>query len=404
MRATLLHRSDGRDEARRGSGPIDPALAPPPDPACPGARGAGLPGRPGRRPRAPRPPTPARPTRPRRPPAHRPRRTRAARPRRRPRRTDVAPAPTSPRRRAPSSTRTPSRPWPAGGPSAFTYHSTDAAGADIAVTGVLPRTRRPRHPRAGSRSSPGPTRRPVPPTAANRRPSGVAPPSPSSTSSSAGAGRSSPPTTRASARTGPHPYLVGASEGHAVLDAARAASPHLGSGSAPRSPGRHLGLLPGRARGGLRGPAGADLRARARRCVGVALAAPVSDVGRLRPPGRAACPTSSAWCSPWSTGSPPPTPSSIPPPVLTAEPGWTAGRGRAPVHRRGQRVRRSTRSPTIIAAPPTERPGLRRPLRREPGRRRPGPGARSSSCRAPPTTSSIRPPRRRWSSAGAPSG
>ena len=76
---------------------------------------------------------------------------------------------------------------------------------------------------------------------------------------------------------GPHPYLVGASEGHAVLDAARAASRVPDAGV---SPGSSL-VIWGFSQGGHAGAFAAQLAptyAPELDLVGVALAAPVSDV------------------------------------------------------------------------------------------------------------------------------
>jgi alpha-beta hydrolase superfamily lysophospholipase len=77
--------------------------------------------------------------------------------------------------------------------------------------------------------------------------------------------------------TDAHPYLVGASEGHAVLDAARAAQQVTGAGVTPRSPTLIWGFSQGGHAAGFAGQL-APTYAPELPIIGVAIAAPVSSV------------------------------------------------------------------------------------------------------------------------------
>lgn len=157
----------------------------------------------------------------------------------------------------------------------FSYHSSDTAGADIAVTGVLlaPARAAPAggfpliswaHPTTGAADGCQPS---VKGTAALPYPDALIEQGWAVVATDyEGLGSA-----------GPHPYLVGASEGHAVLDAARAASRIAGSGIEAGSPL----VIWGFSQGGHAGAFAAELApsyAPELDVVGVALAAPVSDV------------------------------------------------------------------------------------------------------------------------------
>ncbi len=166
---------------------------------------------------------------------------------------------------------------PAGGRAVrFSYHSSGAGGADIAVTGVLLTPDRPppvggfplitwAHPTTGAADGCQPS---VEGTAALPYPDDLVAQGWAVVATDyEGLGSA-----------GPHPYLVGASEGPAVLDAARAASRIDGSGVDASSPL----VIWGFSQGGHAGAFAAELAptyAPELDLVGVALAAPVSDVG-----------------------------------------------------------------------------------------------------------------------------
>lgn len=159
--------------------------------------------------------------------------------------------------------------------SAITYHSTDASGADIAVSGLylVPDGPPPEggfplitwaHPTTGAAdgcqpSADGVASLPFPDELVARGWAVVA-------SDYEGLGAA-----------GAHPYLVGDSEGHTVLDAARAASQVPASGVTPASPV----VIWGFSQGGHAAAFAAQLAptyAPELDIVGAAIAAPVSDV------------------------------------------------------------------------------------------------------------------------------
>jgi alpha-beta hydrolase superfamily lysophospholipase len=192
-----------------------------------------------------------------------------------PGRATVAPAPATAAAPGTVIASNPIEAVPGGRAEAFTYHSTDASGADIAVSAVFLAPDGPApeggfplitwgHPTTGAAdgcqpSIHGVASLPYPEDLVGRGWAVVA-------TDYEGLGSA-----------GPHPYLVGASEGHAVLDAARAAAQLPGSGVAAGGPV----VIWGFSQGGHAAAFAAQLApayAPDLDVVATAIAAPVSDV------------------------------------------------------------------------------------------------------------------------------